>query len=335
MIRARVATGYIPLLVPKSMLLQTTTRLPHPLLPKRPLSIRSENSFRTCYFWLRNVHYVRGKTIAGYRPPHFAHLHTMPKNSYSAAQRRDYVHKLLQEQGHVSVSSLSEDLGVSEVTIRKDLSYLEDYNLLVRTHGGAILPDRFVYDRPFEEKSKHHADEKRRIGKEAAALVKDDNDTLFLDAGTTIMQVAKHLTHKKNLMVVTNAVNVALELLTRTDAEVLMLGGMLRSSSASVVGPFTEEMIKQYACSKLFLGVDGFDLGHGLTTTHPMEAHVNQLMIEASEQTVVVTDSSKFGRRGLSRICGIDKIDMVITDSEAPEGMIKKLEEMGVECRLV
>ena len=259
----------------------------------------------------------------------------MSQNSYSAAERRDFAHKLLREQGHVTVSELSDELGVSEVTIRKDLSYLEDYNLLLRTHGGAILPDRFVYDRPFEEKAKQHSEEKSRIGKEAAKLVKDDNDTLFLDAGTTIIQVARNLAQKKNLMVVTNAVNVSLELLTRTDAEVLMLGGMLRSTSASVVGRFAEEMINQHACSKLFLGVDGFDLNYGLTTTHPLEAHVNQLMIENSEQTIVVTDSSKFGRRGLSRICRIDAINTVITDKDAPELTINKLEKAGIECRLV
>lgn len=259
----------------------------------------------------------------------------MSSNSRNAAQRRDYVHKLLREQGHVTVSELSDDLGVSEVTIRKDLNYLEGYNLLVRTHGGAILPNRFVYDRPFEEKAKQHSEEKSRIGKEAAGLVKDDNDTLFLDAGTTIMQVARHLTNKKNLMAVTNAVNVALELITRTDAEVLMLGGMLRPNSASVVGPFAEEMVEQHACSKLFLGVDGFDINHGLTTTHPLEAHVNRLMIENSDQVIVLTDSSKFSRRGLSRICEVDKINMVITDEGAPEGTVKELEEMGIECRLV
>ena len=259
----------------------------------------------------------------------------MSKNSYSAAERRDFAHKLLREQGHVTVSELSDRLGVSEVTIRKDLSYLEDYNLLLRTHGGAILPDRFVYDRPFEEKAKRQSEEKSRIGKQAATLVNDDNDTLFLDAGTTIMQVARHLAQKNNLMVVTNAVNVALELLTRTESEVLMLGGMLRPSSASVVGRFAEQMIEQHACSKLFLGVDGFDIAHGLTTTHPLEAHVNQLMIENSEQTIVVTDSTKFGRRGLSRICGIEDINVVITDSDAPEDTINRLEAEGVICHLV
>lgn len=252
----------------------------------------------------------------------------------NAAERRDYAQKVLREHGHVSVSDLSEDLGVSEVTIRKDLRYLEKHNLLLRTHGGAILPDRFVADRPFEEKAKRNAEAKDRIGKAAANLVQN-NDTLFLDAGTTTMQVARNLGRTRNLTVVTNAINVAMELISKANTEVLILGGVLRMTSASAVGPFAEEMIRQHACSKLFLGVDGFDLDHGLTTTDPMEAQVNRLMIDAAEQTIVVTDASKFGRRGLSRICGIDRIDRVITDENVPDAVRNALDERGIVLQTV
>lgn len=252
----------------------------------------------------------------------------------NAAERRDYTQKVLREKGHVSVSDLSEELGVSEVTIRKDLRYLEEHNLLLRTHGGAILPDRFVADRPFEEKAKRNAEAKRRIGKAAADLVQN-NDTLFLDAGTTTMQVARHFDPTYSLTVVTNAVNIAMELLGRANTEVLMLGGMLRNTSASVVGPFAEEMIRQHACSKLFLGVDGFDIDHGLTTTNPLEAQVNRLMIDAAEQTIVVTDASKFGRRGLSRICSADQIDLIITEEGVPDDVQATLNERGIAFEMV
>lgn len=252
----------------------------------------------------------------------------------NAAERRDYAQKVLRKQGHVSVSDLSDELGVSEVTIRKDLQYLEKHNLLLRTHGGAILPDRFVADRPFEEKAKHNAEAKDRIGKAAADLVQN-NDTLFLDAGTTTMQVARNLDRSCHLTVVTNAVNIAMELIGRANTEVIMLGGVLRMTSASVVGPFAEKMIRQHACSKMFLGVDGFDLDHGLTTTDPMEAQVNRLMIDAAEQVIVVADSSKFGRRGLSRICSVDQIDMVITDEDVPDHVRNALDERGIALTTV
>lgn len=252
----------------------------------------------------------------------------------NAAERRDYARKRLREKGHVSVSDLSEDLGVSEVTIRKDLRYLEDHNLLLRTHGGAILPDHFVHDHPFEEKSQRRAEEKKRIGKAAATLV-EAGSTLILDAGTTTAQVARYLRNKKDLRVVTNAVNVAMELLGLPEIEVLVLGGMVRPTSASVVGPYAEQMIREQACQRLFLAVDGFDLDYGLTTTNPLEAHVNQLMIDAVEEVVVVTDSTKFGRRGLSRICGMDAINRVITDDEAPEEITRRLEARGITVQVV
>lgn len=258
----------------------------------------------------------------------------MSKRVHNAAKRRDFTHKLLRQDGHVTVSDLSDRLGVSEVTIRKDLQYLEKHNLLLRTHGGALLPDRFVRDRPFEEKAKRNADAKERIGKRAAALVEKE-DTLILDAGTTTLQVAFNLQDKEELMVITNAVNVALELLRYAETiEVLILGGMVRPTSASIVGPHAEQIIREQACHKLFLGVDGFDLSHGLTTTNPMEAHINQLMIESVEQVIVVTDSTKFGRRGLSRICKVDAVDTVITDDEAPPEVVSALEEQDVHVEL-
>lgn len=247
----------------------------------------------------------------------------------NAAERRNYVRNALQEQGHVSVSDLSDELDVSEVTIRKDLRYLERHNFLLRTHGGAILPDRFVHDRPFEEKAQRNAEAKRQIGKAAAALV-ENQDTIMLDAGTTTVQVARHLRDRRDLVVVTNAINVALELISGSDAEVIILGGVVRPTSASVVGPDAESMVENQACQKLFLGVDGFDMNHGLTTTNPLEAHINRLMIEAAEQTIVVADATKFGRRGLSRICDVDAIDVVVTDAQIPAEVQSKLKRRNI-----
>lgn len=252
----------------------------------------------------------------------------------NAAERQSYVQKLLREKRHVTVSELSEELDVSEVTIRKDLNRLEEHNLLVRTHGGAILPDNLVYDRPFEEKADRNKTQKRQIGRKASTLVEDD-DTMFIDAGTTTIQVARNLSQHSNITVITNAVNIAMDVVRDSSIEVFMMGGLLRSSSASVVGPYTEHMINQYSCSKLFLGVDGFDPDHGLTTTHPMEAKVNQLMIESANNTIVVTDSTKFGRRGLSRICSADDIDYVITDEDVPQKTVDYLNDKNINIEIV
>lgn len=245
------------------------------------------------------------------------------------AARQNYILQTLKGQGYVTVSDLSDELQVSEVTIRRDLQSLEERNLLYRTHGGATPTNPFVYDRPVSEKAQQHSDEKRRIGEAAAKLV-EPNDSLILASGTTMIQVARHLNGKPQLTVVTNAMNVAMELLHLPRIEIFFLGGMMRLTSTSTAGPTAESMIQQHACRLLFMGVDGFDIDHGLTTSNALEAHLNREMIAAAQQTVVVTDSSKFGLRGFSRICRVEDIDMVITDSNVPEPFVQRLEDQDI-----
>lgn len=247
----------------------------------------------------------------------------------SPAERHSHIIKQLSGQGFVTVAELSEALGVSDVTIRRDLRFLEERSLLFRTHGGATPTNPLVYDRPVTEKAKQHAEEKRRIGAAAAELVKPF-DSIILASGTTMIQVARHLQGIPNLTVVAGALNVALELLNLPKSEIFVLGGMLRPTSTSVGGPEAEQMIRKCACRKLFLGVDGFDLDHGLSTSNAMEASLNQQMIVAAQQTIVVTDSSKFGRRSFSQICSIDDVDVVVTDRKAPETFVRALEESQI-----
>ena len=252
----------------------------------------------------------------------------------SPAERHNHILERLKDQGYVTVSDLSDQLEVSEVTIRRDLRLLEDRNLLYRTHGGANPTNHRVYDRPVQEKAKQHSEEKQRIGQAAASLV-EDNDFLIFASGTTVHAVSRHLRSRRNLTIVTSAMNVAMELLSLPEVEIIMLGGVVRHTSTSVVGPHAEAAMAEHACRKLFLGIDGLDVEHGLTTTNPYEAHLNQMMIKAAQQVIVVTDSSKFGLRGFSRICGVDKIDTLITDSGAPEAMIRQIEESGVAVSVV
>lgn len=242
--------------------------------------------------------------------------------------------RLLHDQGHVSVSGLSAELEVSEVTIRKDLRFLEERKLLVRTHGGAALLDQYVYDLPFVEKAPRNLDAKKKIGRAAAELV-EDGDTLILDSGSTTLQIARNLRNIKDLTVATASIHLALELLRISDIEVLMLGGMVRSTSASVVGSYAEQMLREHAFRKLFLAGDGFDVDYGLTTTNTMEAHLNRIMIEAAQQTIAVLDSSKIGRRGLGRICSSQDINMLIVDSDVPGDVVRRLEEEGIHVLVV
>jgi DeoR family transcriptional regulator of aga operon len=252
----------------------------------------------------------------------------------SVPERHGLILKRLREQGHVSVSDLSDLLDVSEVTIRKDLKALELRHLLLRTHGGATVSNPYVLDRSVEEKTGDHASEKDRIGRAAAALV-EPHDSIILASGTTLMYVARHLRDVPGLTVVTSGMNVAAVLSGLPHVEIIMLGGIVRKSSASVVGPHAEQMLEDHACSKLFLGVDGFDLDYGLTTTNALEATLNQAMMRASQRTIVVADSSKFGRRGFRRICHPSEVDAVITDSGVDGGTVGTLEQRGVAIDVV
>ena len=250
--------------------------------------------------------------------------------AYSVAERRNKTIKLLKDNGQVSVTELSKMLNVSEVTIRKDLYYLEKQNFLIRTHGGAMKNDYLVHDQHFEEKGKQYSAEKRRIGEVAAQMV-EDGESLMLDAGSTVMQIARNLHNKKGLIVLTPAINIALELIRIPEIQIMVMGGVLRNTSAAVVGSYAETMVKEHFCSKLFLAADGFDPSFGLTTTNAMEAHLNRMMIDSAQETIVVIDSSKFGRRGLSRICGIEHIDVVITDSGVSDNMKTMLKDSNIK----
>jgi len=245
------------------------------------------------------------------------------------SERHERILKKLEEFGKVSVQQLSSDLSVSEVTIRKDLRMLEDKNLLFRTHGGATRTNPYTSDRHVNEKEKIRAKEKQAIARDAVKLI-GENDSIILASGTTILALAREIQPARQLNIITSALNVSLELSTREHIEIMQLGGQLRPSSNSVVGKYAEQFLENITCGMLFLGVDGIDLEFGLTTTNLQEASLNQRFIDVAQYTVVLADSSKFGKRGFSRICTIDHVQHVITDEGVDPVTVKKLEESGV-----
>ena len=214
-------------------------------------------------------------------------------------ERHSIILELLREFGKVDVADLSSKLKVSAVTIRKDLDLLEEKKLLYRTHGGAILADPYIATRKVSEKEKLRPEVKRRIGLKAVELL-SPQDALIIASGTTVQAFARCIENMK-LTVITSAMNVAMELLDKPDIEIIQLGGIIRHSSASAVSEYAIRMLDNFSCSKLFLGVDGIDPEYGLSTTHIQEACLNQAMIAAATKTIVLADSSKFGRRGFQQ----------------------------------
>lgn len=172
------------------------------------------------------------------------------------AERHDFIMDLLQQQGSVSVAALAERLKVSEVTIRKDLTLLEEKKMLYRAHGSAILINPYINDRPVNEKEKHNAAEKRAIGIRAASLVTPD-DSILIASGTTMLFLAREIKAQGRLTVITSAVNIVPILVRDHNVDVVQLGGMVRNTSVSAVGVYAERMLQDFSCSKLYLGVDG------------------------------------------------------------------------------
>lgn len=258
---------------------------------------------------------------------------------YDSAQgRRSAILQQVRRDSSVNVSELSKQFGVSEVTIRKDLRILKGRKLLVRVHGGAIVNTRATTD----ESEEHHinfkllvnAREKEAIGRAAAAHIKD-GDTILLDSGTTTLQIAKNLDRFHDLTIITNSVNAMLEALKYKRFKVILLGGTMRESSNSTVGPLAESNLKLFYCDKLFLGVDSFSVEAGLSTPSVEEASTNQVMISRAREVIAVFDSSKINRRAFAFIASADKINTVITDSHLPASVRSQLKSLKVNVETV
>lgn len=256
------------------------------------------------------------------------------KDREMTVQRRAKILELIEQQGQVQVSALSDAFKVSSVTIRNDLAHLEKKNLLIRTRGGAIRPQRVAVDFKITEKAQKHFKEKQAIGRKAAELI-EDGDTIILDSGTTTLEIAKNLGRFRELTVITNALNIAHLLADFQNIRVIVPGGILRKNALSLVGPTAESAIKNYYCDKLFLGVDGIDADFGISTPNVEEAYLNRIMIEISREVFVVTDSSKFNKRSFAFIAPMNAIHTVITDQNIPLAEKEKLEKIGVQVLTV
>lgn len=248
----------------------------------------------------------------------------------SITERHELILRRLQEKGRVTIQELSDLIKVSGVTIRKDLKLLEDKNLLFRTKGGGSLTNPYTIERPIDEKEGINAVEKQRIARAAVNLI-GQNDSIIIGSGTTVFELARCLHPPKHLTVITPAAKVTLELSTRRNVEVLQLGGIVRQNSSSVAGAYAEKILDDISCGILFLGVDGIDLDFGFSITNLAEASLNQKMIECAQIVAVLADSTKFGRRGLGKVCNFDQVHYVITDDKVHPSTVKVLEERGIK----
>lgn len=248
----------------------------------------------------------------------------------NSVQRRHDIVQTALSCGKVLVDDLSIKYGVSAVTIRADLNLLNDKGLLIRSRGGAFANSRVSPEMSIEQKFNANLSVKKLLAEATVSLI-NENEAVILDSGTTTAEVAKCLRDFRRLVVMTNGFNVAQNLLDANGVEVLMTGGTLRKKSLSFYGRQAEDSLRLYHFDKVILGVDGYDFHGGITTHFEYEAILNRLMCNVAKQVIVVTDSTKFNRTGVHRICDFDQIDVLVTDSGIPTSFANSLEKAGVK----
>ncbi len=248
----------------------------------------------------------------------------------SIAERHKYILDTLSKDGFVKVVDVAKALKVTTVTIRKDLKYLEEKKFLFRTHGSASPINPHAIDLNITEKEKIKKEEKNRIARAAQKLLEND-DSIIIGAGSTVFAFAEQIQPVGTLTVVTASLKVSILLNEINNVNVIQLGGTVRKNSVSVIGDYTSRFFDDITCSKLFMGGDGIDSEFGITNSNIEEAQLNKRMINASLKTIILADSSKFGKRGFGRICSLDRVDVIITDSGITEPMAKMIDSFGIE----
>ena len=249
------------------------------------------------------------------------------------AQRRRLIYEYLQRQKIVRIAALSETLGASEATVRRDPGWLEGQGIAERTHGGAILSQRLPSEPAYASSALANPEAKRAIGLAAARLV-NDGDTIFLNSGTTTTEVLLHLKTRSSLENVTVVTNNATAALEARDAEfeIIVLGGSFRSRSYSTVGHFATEMLRGMHADKTFIGVDGISLKSHYTTPASAEAEICHVMIEQTQGPVyVVADSSKWGVVSNFQLATLDEVDGLIVDDRLDPQSRTELSNRGIE----
>jgi DeoR/GlpR family transcriptional regulator of sugar metabolism len=241
-------------------------------------------------------------------------------------RRQQAILEELERSGSVTVAVLSRSLEVSDMTVRRDLEELSARNLLRKVHGGAVPVPKAAAEPHFVQKQKLHRAEKRAIARAALEFVKD-GDTVAFSAGTTTWQIAEALTRNRgSLTFITNSTNIALTLQENGWENIVLSGGMFRTPSDALVGPFADRTLRTLNADVLFLGVHGIHPDAGLTTPNVAEAETDGRLVEAAQKVVVVADHSKLGVVALAKIAPLSKVDVFVTDAAADEEILHQIE---------
>lgn len=260
-------------------------------------------------------------------------IHARTVRDMRQQERLALILERLATQSSVDVASLSGDLGVSQASVRRDLQLLEAQQLLTRTHGGAVASG-VLYELPMRYRGGRHHAEKRAIAKCVAQMLGPEVGSVGLNGGSTTTEVARALAGRERLRVVTNALNIASDLAVRSNIELVVCGGSVRTESYELVGPLSELTLANVNLDVAIVGVDGVSTTAGLTTHHEVEAQTNRTLLRTAERVIVVADSSKLGRRGFARISDLSVVHDLVTDAAAQESDVQAFRAAGITVHI-
>lgn len=249
-----------------------------------------------------------------------------------AIERRNNILEQLQNKKRVVVSELSTEFGVSEETIRRDLEKLENDGLVIKSYGGAVLNEHSVFDLPYNLRKNKQIVEKQQIASLIAEMIRD-GEAIMLDASSTSVYIAKRLKEtKKKLTVITNSVEVLVELYDTTDWNVISTGGVSRQQSFALVGPHADELIASYHVEKAIISCKGLDVNAGFTDADEQNTSCKRMMLRAAKERILAADSSKFGEIAFKKIADWTDITKVVTDKKPDKKWMDIFKELRIEC---
>ena len=247
----------------------------------------------------------------------------------TAARRQERILEVLDRDGRLSVSEFSARMDVSEMTVRRDLQVLEERGALARVHGGAVAVHDRSYEPPFAVRALRNAEAKRRIGIAAAALL-EDGESAVLDAGTTMLEVARAL-KGRDLRILAVNLRVADVLVDEPGISLMVSGGAVRPGEQSFVGPLAERAFADLAFDTLVLAVGGIDQRIGVTDYRVEDASLKRAALASARRCIVVADADKLGHVAFARICPLADVDVLVTDDAAPAALLADLRAAGIE----
>ncbi len=248
-----------------------------------------------------------------------------------AIERRNAILEKLQAERRVVVSELSILFDVSEETIRRDLEKLENEGYAIKSYGGAVLNENANLDLPFNIRKNKNVIGKQKIAELLSDII-HDGDYIFLDASSTAVAIAKAIKHKKDITIITNSLEIAIELLEVPDCKVISTGGEIVSTAFGLVGHVTDKTIRSYYVDKAIVSSKGFELEKGFTDSDERHANNKRSMLESAKMKILAIDSSKFDRVAFAKIGDLRDVTMIVTDEKPAEEWLKKMEEYQVEC---